>query len=230
MNYIWEVMLRAENEGMDPSGIRFLPVSNGSPYTEVVFEDINRKSLSGKTVEVNPLYRFAKVFSKVFDFNVTGYEKTRDIFFDAMMHYMAELDLREGLSKQEYFLRFLIRDLMNGVCGSQAQEVIMRFDKKKMRRLLYLILKLYQCGSSVYLFKEVMRCMYPESLVYASNEAVRQILIYIGQKETENERLKLNFLQDMFLPINFQVILFWEHHFGIFDVEETMVMGELMLF
>lgn len=230
MNYVWEAMLNAENEGMNPLDIRFLPVSNGSPYTEVVFEDINSKNLSSNTVGVNPLYRFAREFSMVFDLNVTGYETIREIFFDAAIHYIAELDLRQGLSKQEYFLRFFLRDLLSGVCGRQAQEAIKRFDKQKQRRLLYLILKLYQCGSSVYLLKEVMRCMYPDSLVYASNETVRQILIYVGEKETEKERLKLNFLQDMFLPINFQVVLFWEHHFGIIDVDETMVMDELMLF
>lgn len=229
MNYMWEAVLAADRAGIRREEIRFIPVRNGSPYAEIVQETINRGSLERPEVEVNPLYRFSEEFAYVFDLNAEGYEKTKKQFFDADMHYMVQLDLRQGLSKQEYALRFLLQNLLSGVCGSQAARVIQQFEKDKLRRILRLILKLYQCGSSIYLFKEVMRCMYPDSLVYASNEAVRQVLVYVGTKETDVERERLEFLQDMFLTINYQVFLFWEHHFGIFDINETMELDELVL-
>ena len=196
----------------------------------MVFENLNTGELQETWVEVNPLYRFAKEFSALFDINLRDYEQTRLLYFDVVMHALIQMDLRQGLSKQEYRLRFLLRDLMEGVCGSQAARVLERFEKTQLRRLLRLVLKLYECGSSIYLFKEVMRCLYPDSLVYASNEAVRQVLIYVGVKETKEEREKLEFLQDMFLPINYQVFLFWEHHFGIIDVEETLKLDDMVLF
>lgn len=230
MNYTWEAVLAADQAGIRREDIRFVPVRNGSPYAEIVLENINSGGLERPEVEVNPLYRFAKEFSAVFDLNVEGYEKTRELFFDAVMQYMAQLDLRQGLSRQEFALRFLLEDLQNEVCGSQAACVIQNFEGNKVRRLLRLIQKLYQCGSSIYLFKEVMRCMYPDSLVYASNEAVRQVLVYVGVKETDEERERLHFLRDMFLTINFQMFLFWEHHFGIIDVDETMEFDEMVLF
>ena len=230
MNYTWEAVLAAERAGIRREDIRFVPVRNGSPYAEIVLENLNSGGLERPEVEVNPLYRFAKEFSAVFDLNVEGCEKTRELFFDAVMQYMVQLDLRQGLSRQEYALRFLLKDLLYEVCGSQAARVIQNFEGDKIRRLLRLIQKLYQCGSSIYLFKEVMRCMYPDSMVYASNEAVRQVLVYVGVKETSEERERLNFLRDMFLTINFQMFLFWEHHFGIIDVDETMEFGEMVLF
>lgn len=230
MNYTWEAVLAADQAGIRREDIRFVPVRNGSPYAEIVLENINSGGLERPEVEVNPLYRFAKEFSAVFDLNVEGYEKTRELFFDAVMQYLAQLDLRQGLSRQEFALRFLLEDLQNEVCGSQASCVIQNFEGDKVRRLLRLIQKLYQCGSSIYLFKEVMRCMYPDSLVYASNEAVRQVLVYVGVKETDEERERLHFLRDMFLTINFQMFLFWEHHFGIIDVDETMEFDEMVLF
>lgn len=230
MNYAWEAALAADEAGVRREDIRYVPVRNGSPYTEITMETINSKGLENKRVEVNPLYRFSGEFSSLFDINLEGYETTRQLFFEVTIQYLIQLDLRQGLSKQEYALRFLLHDLLEGVCGSQAAQVLKQFEKAKTRRLLRLILKLYQCGSSIYLFREVMRCMYPESLVYASNEAVRQVLVYIGVKETERERERLEFLQDMFLPINYQVFLFWEHHFGIIDVDETMWMDEMVVF
>lgn len=230
MNYAWEAALAADQAGIPREEIRYVPVNNGSPYTEITMENINSRGLGKKTVEMNPLYRFSKEFSSLFDRNLEGYEKAREILFDAVMQYFVQLDLRQGLSKQEYALRFLLKDLLEGVCGSQAARVAGQYEKEKIRRLLRLVLKLYQCGSSIYLFREVMRCMYPDSLVYASNEAVRQVLVYVGVKETEGDRERLEFLEDMFLPINYQVFLFWEHHFGIMDIDETMEMDEMVLF
>lgn len=230
MNYAWEAVLAADSLGIPREKVRYVPVQNGSPYTEVVLETINSRSIEGNEVEINPFYRFAQEFATVFDVNLKGYEKTRRLFFDITMQYMVQLDLRQGMSKQEYALRFLLTDLLEGVCGNQAAWIMEHFEKDKLRRLLRLILKLYQCGSSIYLFKEVMRCMYPDSLVYANNEAVRQVLVYIGKKETEDERERLKFLQDMFLPINYEVFLFWEHHFGIIDIDETMILDEMVIF
>lgn len=230
MNYAWEAALAADSLGIPREKVRYVPVQNGSPYTEVVLETINSRSIEGNEVEINPFYRFAQEFATVFDVNLKGYEKTRLLFFDITMQYMVQLDLRQGMSKQEYALRFLLTDLLEGVCGNQAARIMGHFEKDKLCRLLRLILKLYQCGSSIYLFKEVMRCMYPDSLVYSNNEAVRQVLVYIGKKETEDERERLKFLQDMFLPINYEVFLFWEHHFGIIDIDETMILDEMVIF
>lgn len=125
---------------------------------------------------------------------------------------------------------FLIKDILQGVFGSDASQAIRYFEKDRLRQLLRLILKLYRCGSSIYLFKEVMRYLYPDSLVYASNEDVRQILIYVGRKETEEERKKLEFLEGVFLPIYYHVFVFWEYHLGIIDVEETMELDNVVLF
>lgn len=230
MNYTWEAALAADEAGISREEIRYIPARNGSPYTEVTLETINSRGLEEKKVEMNPLYRFSREFAEMFDINLEGYETSRRLFFDCAMQYLVQLDLRQGLSKQEYALRFLLRDLLEGVCGSQAARVAEQFEKEKLRRLLRLILKLYQCGSTIYLFREVMRCMYPDSMVYANNEAARQVLVYVGHKETETERERLEFLQDMFLPINYHVFLFWEHHFGIIDVEETMEFDEMVLF
>ena len=230
MNYAWEAALAADQAGILREEIRYVSVNNGSPYTEIAMGTINSQDLEQKTVEMNPLYRFSKEFSVLFDRNLAGYEKGREIFFDVVMQYFVQLDLRQGMSKQEYALRFFLKDLLEGVCGNQAAKVIERYEKENIRRLLRLVLKLYQCGSSIYLFREVMKCMYPDSLVYASNEAVRQVLVYIGATETERERERLEFLEDMFLPVNYQVYLFWEHHFGIIDVDETMEMDKIVLF
>lgn len=230
MNYMWEAALAADRNQIPRERIEFVATGQGSPYTEVVLENLNTEVLEGTVVEVNPLYRFSREFSAVFDINLEDYGQTRRFLFNSTMQYMVQLDLRQGMSRQEYYLRFLLRDLNDGVCGEQALRAMGYFQEEEMRRLLNLLLKLYQCGSSISLFREVMRSLYPESLVYISNEAVREVLIYIGVLEAEEEQEKIGFLIDIFLPINYEVFLFWEYHFGIMDIEETMVLDEMVLF
>ena len=86
----------------------------------------------------------------MFDANLEGLEKTREIFFDSFMHYMVQMDLRQGMSKQEYAMDGLLRDLAEGVCGNWAAEAVRQFrqlGKDKLNSILRLVVKLYQCGS-----------------------------------------------------------------------------------
>lgn len=230
MNYAWEAALAADRMGISRETMRYIPIQSGSPYAEVVLKDINGSILEDMNVEINPLYRFSKEFAAIFDINQEEYEKTRILLFDIYLQYMVQLDLRQGLSRQEYMLRFFLGDLLKGACGPKAAEALNRFKKEDLRQLLFLIKRLYQNGSSLFLFREAIRCIYPKSLIYANNENTWQILVYVGKKQNREEQIKLEFLQEMFLPINYQIYLFWEHHFGIIDVDETMVMDEMVLF
>lgn len=230
MNYAWEVVLEADKNLIPRENLRFHPVNNGSPYTEAVFENFNINYIDETKIDINPLYRFSDEFSDIFDINLCGLECTRELMFDILMHYFVELDLRQGMDRQEYSIRFLLNDLLEGVCGLYTAETIVLFGKKHLHRLLQLILKLYKCGSSIDILKEVMRYLYPNSLVYVNNDNIRQILIYVGKNKTDIERKKLEFLQRVFLPIYYDVFIFWECHFGIIDVEETMELDNMVIF
>lgn len=230
MNYAWEAALTADRCGIRRESLRYVPVMNGSPYTEIVLEDINNRVLKNPVLQINPLYRFSAQFSRMLDINIEGFEQTRLLVFDVFMHYITQLDLRQGLSRQEFHVRFFLEDLLRGVFGRQVCKALQKFSKEQLYLLVRFILKLYQCGSSTALFREVMRCIYPNSIVYINNDVIRQVLIYLGKRETKMERDKIQFIHDMFLPVNYEVFLFWDFHFGIIDVDATMVIDEMMIF
>lgn len=75
-----------------------------------------------------------------------------------------------------------------------------------------------------------MRIVYPDALVYLNKEEFREILIYLGKKETLTEVGKINFIISIFLEKDYVTHLFWEHHFGIIDVDVTMMLDEMVLF
>jgi hypothetical protein len=99
MNYAWEAVLQAERNGRERDGLRFVEASTPSPYIEVSVTDLNIMEPEGDIVEINPLYRLGDVFGRLFDRNTDEMTQTRALFFDVCMHYITQLDLREGLSK-----------------------------------------------------------------------------------------------------------------------------------
>lgn len=229
MNLAWEAALCADISGFDREDIRYIPSKNGSPYVEVILESLNAATLTQPEVEINPLYRFAALFSNMFDINLNEYQMSRELFFDIYIHYIVQLDLRQGLSRKQYQLRYILKDFLADVCEINSEPVILQMEPEHIAVLLRLIWKLYRCGGSILLFREVMKVMYPSSIIYENREKANQLLIYIGEKESEKEKAQMELLQAVFLPINKQVYLFWEHHFGIIGIDETMKMDEMII-
>ena len=99
MNYAWEAVLLAEKSKKDRDSLRFVEAACPSPYIEVSVTDLNAQTVEGDEIEINPLYRFEKLFGRLFDKNITDMPQTRALLFDVCMHYAVQLDLREGLKK-----------------------------------------------------------------------------------------------------------------------------------
>ena len=96
MQYIWEVVLAAEKNGIREADLQYEVPEVRSPYLEVSFYDLNTQTVEQTAVEVNPFYRFFDIFSGVLDINQKEYEKTKEIFVDAVFHYLALTDLRKA--------------------------------------------------------------------------------------------------------------------------------------
>ena len=101
MNYAWEAALAADRCKVAREDVRYVPVRNGSPYTEIAQESLNNRDIDAGRVEINPLYRFSKEFSAMFDMDLEAYGKARALFFDVFMQYLIQIDLRQSLSRQE---------------------------------------------------------------------------------------------------------------------------------
>lgn len=230
MNLAWEVVLQAEKDGRSRDELCYVEAKSPSPYMEVSLIDLNLEAPEENRIEINPLYRFEDVFGRLFDRNVEDMEQTREIFFDVCLHYMTQLDLREGLSKEDYYCSLLAADFNRGNYGIRAKERLELFDRMQQKELLRSLLQLFRTGNYLEEFRKVVTRLYPRAIIYENNETVQELLVYLGVKETDAERGKAAFLIDAFLPLKETVYVYYEHHFGIIDVDETMKMDEMMMF
>lgn len=136
MQYIWEVVLAAEKNGIREADLRYEVAEVRSPYLEVSFCDLNTQTVEQTVVEVNPFYRFFDIFSGVLDINQKEYKKTKEIFVDAVFHYLALTDLRMGMSRKDYYFKFLVEELESGQFGRKAKAAIQLFSSYE-KNILY---------------------------------------------------------------------------------------------
>lgn len=230
MNYAWEAVLMAEKEGGKRDKLRFVEASVASPYIEVSVVDLNAESPEEDEVEINPFYRLGDVFGRLFDRDVEDLKKTREILFDVCMHYMVQLDLQEGLSKEDYYYSLAEEDMKNGRYGEIARMRLGLFFTKERKEIWRAYLGLLKTGDYLGEFRRIMVRLYPRVFIYENNEKQYELLVYLGKEETEKERERAEFLKEMFLPVQEKVYFFYENHFGIIGVDETMVIGEMVVF
>lgn len=230
MNYAWEAVLQAEKNKGDRNKLRFVEASTPSPYMEVSVMDLNQESPEDDRVEINPLYRLGDVFGTLFDKNIVGMEQTREHFFDICLHYLVQLDLREGLSKEDYYRKLATDDIKDGKYGARTAQRFALFSKEEQKKIMRSYLQLLKTGNYQEEFRRILSQLYPHAYIYENNETAYELLIYLGTKETETEQERVSLLKEMFLPIQETVHWFYEHQFGIIGVDETMAFDEMVIF
>lgn len=229
MNYVWEAVLTTEEGAISREELRFVPAFNPSPYVEVSFAEINTTTLDEPQVAVNPLYRFQSIFENLFGPDMQEYENTRGIFLDVIMHYMANTDLLSGMHRQEYHYWFLLEELQRGIFGQNAAEVIGLFAAKEKRLIVTSLLGLYRSAHYKEIFIQLVKGLYENAIVYAGRDRAEDTFIYLGTAENKIERKKIGFLVDTFLPLSEHVTIFYDKHFGIIDLDETMQTDKILL-
>lgn len=173
---------------------------------------------------------YAAVFESLLEEDIDGHDELRSALFDILVHYLSELDLREGLCRAEYYAQFLREDIESGLFGTKNAAVLRFFSKSQERFVLAGLLRLYRVGPSMRLFAQLLRELYPGSIAYLNTCAGRELLIYIGKKKTAALAAQVDLLCDLFVPADYELRLFWDMHFGLIGVDETMEIGGMMMF
>lgn len=235
MNFLWDIVIRAKEQGYQEDELFFRQAREYSPFYEQSFSCINEKKVTSPEIELNLLYRFADIFQDILMQENSGlteeeYREFGTFFIDAALHVILYADLRHGLTKREIYIRKIASELREGIFFSGMAKDFNRIEKSKQERLAALALCQMETGSSLRLFRRALLVLYPNVLLYQIKKEEKKLLLYISSRENSREAGKLRFVTEMFLPVGYDLRVFWEHHFGIIGVEGTMVTDEIALY
>lgn len=230
MNYLWEAFLNADERGIKKEQMRFLIAESYSGYMEISDSFLNQKELQEELrIEVNPYYRFYDIFKDLFHPEMQEFPDLRKSLANLIFHLLAENDAMSGMTKEEYYKQFLYQNIRSGAFGRDAADTIELFKREERELILSGLLRQYQTGSSLDIFKDMAEELLPENIIYHSNENYYEILVCVGVKKEEQIVAKVELLKKLFVDLPYHVDVYYEHHFGIIGVEETMRIDEIAL-
>lgn len=229
MNYIWEMVIKAKQNNLKSSELFFKQGKDVSPWYEQSFSSLNQKEIENPNIEINSLYRFNDLFNKFLHEGFLENIEFKEKFFDLVVHFLSEIDLSKGLSKESIYLLQLEEEINEGILGKEIGKNFKAFDKNEKDKILPILLTQLKIGSSLYNFRGALKSIYPDVLLYQMKEEPNKILIYLGIKKDENQIKKINFIIDMFLEVGYKTRIFWENHFGVGAVEQTLHLDEIEL-
>lgn len=235
MRYLWEVLLSAEEEGIPEEKLRFVHTPSGSGYMELLLPCLNQTWLGEEaqteniSIGVNTYYRFYSIFYNMFPPDAAEFPALRESLTNLSLHMLAQNDVRTGLTREDYHKRLLAKEILAGDFGETAKSVFQSMNKVEQERLLGGWLNSFRVGSALPIFLDMVHALVKDSIVYHSNEYSDEVLIYTGQKKERKIEQRIRFLIDTFLDIRYHVEIFYEYHFGIIGVEETMQIDEIAI-
>ena len=225
MNLIWDILLRARSCGVKDQEIFFEQAEWCSPWYEQSFSCLNETDVEPGTVEINMLFRFARIFKELLHKDLTEFPEFQKFLFDAVVHLLAESDLHHGLSKREFYIRKVGQEIASGGFGMSVARGFAAIPSEKRDRLAALALSQIQTGATLFYFRKAVLVLVPNAIADR-----KQILVYVGTEKAEDLEREAVFLEDMFLPVNYRLRIFWERHFGVIGVDSTMQIGEIEIY
>ncbi len=235
MRYLWEALLAAEAERIPEENLRFIHAPLGSGYMELSLPCLNQTWLEDGgqredvSIGVNTYYRFYDIFHDVFPPDSIDFPALRESLTNLSLHMLAQNDIRRGMTKEDYHKRLLTKEIMEGGFGETARRVFLDMSRKDQEMLLGGWLNSFRVGSTLSVFLDMILSLVADSIVYHSNEYPDEVLIYTGLRKERKLEQRIRFLIDTFLDIRYRVEIFYEHHFGIIGVEETMRIDEIAI-
>ena len=231
MRELWEVVLEAKKEQIPLKNLRFVHEEKGSAYMELSLPFINQDELQGETtIGANTYCRFYSIFKHMYQPDQKEFPYLRNSLTNLIIHMLAENDARRGMTKEEYYKKLLIRDIQSGVFGNEAINVFVHMEQEEQNKLMSGWLRSYRTGSSLAIFIDMIHSLIDNSIVYHNNDFPEELLVYTSSRKTDELEQRLQFLIELFLDIQYRVEIYYEYHFGIIGMEDTMQIDEIALY
>ena len=174
------------------------------------------------------IYRFDEVMEPLFQSKVIDGEK-RDWLFDVFMHYLIELEFRSGLTKTDWNVHAVMDEMENDRYGREITKLYQELSDREKYYVAHMITKQERTGASVEKYAEVLSVLLENGIVYKNKYSEKTLLLYVGKRENTQDKNKIRLAEELFQPLGYDLVTFWEKHFAVLDEKQTMEIDQIEL-
>jgi len=196
MNYVWELIVKAMHQNADGNKIRFRVFDrdrNASGYTELSFPAlIYEEMLTGEMTSMVDVYPFGRFFDLFYIWASPGednpyygmYPEFDENLADVLMHYLTRIDMKSGMNRHEFDIKFIGDGIADGAFGDPAGYEL--FSLAEKRRIASDLLTLYATGDYMSCVKRALTEIFPRLQIL--NKGGEEVIFYCGEPESEELR------------------------------------------
>ncbi|MBQ2934700.1 MAG: hypothetical protein IJD96_00520 [Lachnospiraceae bacterium] len=230
MNFLWDIALKAQQQGKREEELLFCQAREYSPFYEQAFSYLNETKVEEAVIELNLLVRFAEIFQYILAEDNRQYPEFEKYLIDAALHMILHADIYHGVSKRDIYIRKLTQEIENGTYWKRAAEEFKLIPFEKRSRIATLVLNQIQTGASVMTFRRALLVLFPNAVLYQIKAERKKLLLYLKMDKNKTDERMLQLIEDMFLPVSYHLRVFWKYHFGIIGVDDTMKIDEIAIY
>lgn len=227
MDYIWEPIIQFLQNEIDLEELSYIVQKNQtSPYLELQSDSLfEEKWINGvvNAVDVNPYVRFSEIFTSFLTADDLGYNEFNAAFSDILLHFLASIDLKMGMCKREFYIKFIIADMQ--ACLNKEEWDVFNIVEKRV--VADGILNLYETSDYMMNLLDVTQKIIPYCLVSVRDR--KEIIFYMREPRKSKSERKIMALIHLFLPISYHYVIHWTKTYGTVGYDESMILGDFIL-
>lgn len=138
-----------------------------------------------------------------------------------ILHILGEIDLMSGINISYVIRKNILKEIL-------TEDEALLFTQEEKNKIVINYYKMKKIHNNIPVFFEIIKELFTNAYAYI-HKPTKQIFIYTSDKKNEKNMKKMDTVIKIFLDIFFDVDIFWEYHFGIIGVDNTMKIGKIQL-
>lgn len=200
-----------------------------SAYMELALDCVNQKEFyEYDVVEINPYFRYHEIFKEFFTND--EYKELKQNLLDILVHINFETERLSGMTKKSFYRIFMAKACQRGELGAVVAQKWDALTTVEEQIVTNALVESYITGDVLGICKRTIHDFFSKGNVYFHHYQKEEILVYTAVIKNNIRVKKLELLIELFLPFQYDIQVYWKNHFGIIDVDETMLLDQVELY
>ena len=148
-----------------------------------------------------------------------------------VINYLRELDFVSGTTVIDVICEKISEDIKKGTLGIDLKKYFLFLSREEQEYVALLIynekINNVNCMKN---FKLGIKYFFIDSLIYRQKSEKNKIIVYINKPKNKVNVAKIKTFELLFLEFEMKLKVFWENHFGVVNVGETVKIDEIAVF
>ena len=163
--------------------------------------------------------------------NISVLKKFKKNIENNAINYLQELDFVSGTTVIDVICEKISEDIKKGILGISLKKYFLLLNSEEQQYIALLIynekINNVNCMKN---FRLGIKYFFIDSLIYRQKSEKNKIIVYINKQKNKVNIAKIKILELLFLELGMELKVFWQNHFGVVNVDETVKIDEIAVF